>query len=30
MNKINNLLNDLEAQIANYSSLNQVVSEGNV
>jgi len=30
MNKINNLLNDLEAQIANYSKLNQAVSEGNV
>ena len=30
MNKINNLLSDLEAQIANYSKLNQAVSEGNV
>jgi len=30
MNKINNLLNELEAQIANYSSLNQAISEGNV
>ncbi len=30
MNKINNLLNDLEAQIANSSKLNQAISEGNV
>jgi len=30
MNKINNLLNDLEAQIANYTKLNQAISEGNV
>ncbi len=30
MNKINNLLNDLEAQIANYSILNKAISEGNV
>ena len=30
MNKINNLLNELEAQIANYSKLNQTISEGNV
>ena len=30
MNKINNLLDNLEAQIANYSKLNQAVSEGNV
>jgi hypothetical protein len=30
MNKINNLLNNLEAEITNYSSLNQAVSEGNV
>ena len=30
MNKINNLLNNLEAQIDNYSSLNKAISEGNV
>ena len=30
MNKVNNLLDNLEAQIANYSKLNQAVSEGNV
>ena len=30
MNKINNLLSDLEAQIANHSILNQTISEGNV
>ncbi len=30
MNKINNLLNNLEAQIENYSSLNKAISEGNV
>ena len=30
MNKINNLLNELEAQISNYSKLNQTISEGNV
>ena len=30
MNKINNLLDELELQIANYSKLNQAVSEGNV
>jgi hypothetical protein len=30
MNKINILLNDLEAQIENYSSLNKAISEGNV
>ena len=30
MNKINNLLNELEAQITNYSKLNQTISEGNV
>ena len=30
MNKINNLLDNLEAQIANYSILNKAVSEGNV
>ena len=30
MNKINNLLNNLEAQIENYSSLNKTISEGNV
>jgi hypothetical protein len=30
MHKINNLLDNLEAQIANYSILNQAVSEGNV
>jgi hypothetical protein len=30
MNKINNLLNHLEAQIENYSSLNKTISEGNV
>ena len=30
MNKINNLLNQLEAQIENYSSLNKTISEGNV
>lgn len=30
MNKINNLLNHLEAQITNYSILNQAISEGNV
>ena len=30
MNKLNNLLNELEAQIANYSKLNQTISEGNV
>jgi hypothetical protein len=30
MNKINYLLNDLEANIANYSLLNEVISQGNV
>ena len=30
MNKINNLLNELEAQITNYSKLNQAISAGNV
>jgi len=30
MNKINNLLDNLEVQIANYSILNQAVSQGNV
>jgi len=30
MHKINNLLDNLEAQIANYSILNKAVSEGNV
>ena len=30
MHKINNLLDNLEAQIANYSILNQAVSKGNV
>ena len=30
MNKLNNLLEELELQIANYSKLNQSVSEGNV
>ena len=30
MDKINNLLNNLEAQIDNYSSLNKAISEGNV
>ena len=30
MYKINNLLNELEAQISNYSKLNQAISEGNV
>ena len=30
MNKINNLLNNLEAQVDNYSKLNQNISEGNV
>ena len=30
MHKINNLLDNLEAQIANYSMLNQAVSKGNV
>ena len=30
MNKINNLLNNLEAQVTNYSSLNKAISEGNV
>jgi hypothetical protein len=30
MHKINNLLNELEAQITNYSKLNQAISEGNV
>ena len=30
MHKINNLLDNLEAQVANYSILNQAVSEGNV
>ncbi|TRZ82289.1 MAG: DUF1569 domain-containing protein [Sediminibacterium sp.] len=30
MNKINNLLDELELQIANYSKLNQIISEGNV
>jgi hypothetical protein len=30
MNKINNLLSDLEAQITNHSKLNQTISEGNV
>ena len=30
MNKINNLLNELEAQIESYSSLNKAISEGNV
>jgi len=30
MKKINNLLNNLEAQIENYSSSNNVISEGNV
>jgi hypothetical protein len=30
MNKLNNLLDELELQIANYSKLNQSVSEGNV
>ena len=30
MNKINNLLNELEAQITNYSKLNQTISAGNV
>ena len=30
MNKINNLLNNLEAQIENYSSMNKAISEGNV
>jgi hypothetical protein len=30
MNKINNLLDELELQIANYSKLNQAISEGNV
>ena len=30
MNKINNLLNELEAQITNYSKLNQAISDGNV
>jgi hypothetical protein len=30
MNKLNNLLDELELQIANYSKLNQAVSEGNV
>jgi hypothetical protein len=30
MNKINNLLNNLEVQIANYSRWNQTISEGNV
>ena len=30
MHKINNLLNELEAQITNYSKLNQTISEGNV
>ena len=30
MNKLNNLLNELEAQIANYSKLNQTISEWNV
>jgi hypothetical protein len=30
MNKINNLLDELELQIANYSKLNQTISEGNV
>ena len=30
MDKINNLLNNLEAQIENYSSLNKAISEGNI
>jgi len=30
MNKINNLLSDLEAQITNHSIINQTISEGNV
>ena len=30
MNKINNLLNELEAQITNYTKLNKAISEGNV
>ena len=30
MHKINNLLNELEAQITNYSKLNQTISAGNV
>lgn len=30
MNKINNLLNNLEAQIDKYSILNKAISEGNV
>ena len=30
MHKINNLLDNLEAQVANYSILNQAVSKGNV
>jgi hypothetical protein len=30
MHKINNLLNELEAQITNYSKLNQAISAGNV
>ena len=30
MDKINNLLNNLEVQIANYSRWNQTISEGNV
>ena len=30
MNKLNNLLNNLEAQVDNYSKLNQTISEGNV
>ena len=30
MNKLNNLLDELELQIANYSKLNQAISEGNV
>ena len=30
MHKINNSLDNLEAQVANYSMLNQAVSEGNV
>jgi hypothetical protein len=30
MHKINNLLTELEAQITNYSKLNQAISEGNV
>ena len=30
MNKINNLLDELVLQIANYSKFNQTISEGNV